>query len=118
MSPRAWTDRIQDILDAISEAQAFTEGLQFHEFERDLKTQRAVELNFIIIGEAAAHIPDSVMATNSDVPWRIMKAMRNQLVHAYFAIDPQIVWETARDDLPQLVEPLTRLLSSEEESSV
>ena len=60
MSPRAWRERIRDILDAVAEITAFTQGIAFDTFRYDTKTMRAVELDFIIIGEAASHIPEDV----------------------------------------------------------
>lgn len=110
MSPRAWTERVQDILEAIVEIQAFTHDMDFSTFRTDVKTIKAVQLNFIVIGEAASHIPDDVRATSSAIPWHLMRAMRNHLVHAYFSIDPHIVWDTVHNDLPPLLEPLTHLL--------
>jgi uncharacterized protein with HEPN domain len=61
MSSRGWRERIQDILDAIAEIEAFTEGMDFETFHHDQKTVRAVEMNFIIIGEAAASVPTETM---------------------------------------------------------
>lgn len=58
MSPRGWQDRVRDILDAIAEVQEFTRGMDFDTFKDDDKSIRAVEMNFIIIGEAANQIPD------------------------------------------------------------
>jgi len=60
MSPRSWRERIRDILDAIAEIKAFTQGIEFDAFRHDSKTIRAVELNFIIIGEATNHIPEAI----------------------------------------------------------
>jgi uncharacterized protein with HEPN domain len=57
MSSRAWRARVQDILDAVAEINAFTAGLIYAQFQRGLKTIRAVEMNFNVIGEAAAAIP-------------------------------------------------------------
>ena len=79
MSPRDWQDRIQDILDAIFEIQAFTQDMNFEAFQRDSKTIRAVEMNLIIIGEAAGEIPNEITETYSHVPWNLMRAMRNRL---------------------------------------
>jgi uncharacterized protein with HEPN domain len=76
------------------------------------KTVRAVELNLIIIGEAASRIPDDIQATYSEIPWSFMKAMRNRLVHAYFNVDAQILWDTVQDDLPTLKAALLLLLAS------
>jgi uncharacterized protein with HEPN domain len=71
---------------------------------------KAVQLNFIVIGEAAGHIPQAVQEAHPEVLWPLMRAMRNRLVHVYFSIDPHIVWNTIHNDLLPLVEPLKRLL--------
>ena len=65
----------------------------------------------MIIGEAANHIPDDVQEAHGDVPWVLMRAMRNRVVHIYFDVDPDILWDTVNNDLPKLVDPLKRLLS-------
>jgi uncharacterized protein with HEPN domain len=109
MSPRGWQARVVDILDAIAEIQMFTTDMDFASFQRDAKTQRAVELNFIIIGETAAQIPDEIEEQNPQIPWHLMRAMRNRLVHVYFEIDPTLLWDTIQNDLPPLV-PLLRAL--------
>lgn len=110
MSPRKWPRRIEDILDAIEEIQSFVQGLNYETFERDTKTTKAVAADLAVIGEAAGHIPDEIMAAHPSVPWMLMRAMRNRIVHVYFDVDPQIIWDTIRQDLPPLVEPLRRLL--------
>ena len=69
MSPRAWTERIRDILDAIAEIQAFTEGMNYESFTADARTIRAVELDFIVIGEAANQLPDDIEARYPEIPW-------------------------------------------------
>ncbi|MFT5368621.1 MAG: hypothetical protein ACI8V2_003587 [Candidatus Latescibacterota bacterium] len=115
MLSRPWTERIRDILDAIKEIQEFTNGMTFDVFELDQKTIKAVELNFIIIGEAANHISEEVRNQYNNVPWHLMRAMRNQLVHAYFSIEPRIIWDTVQDDLPSLIEPLSRLLADQKD---
>jgi uncharacterized protein with HEPN domain len=109
MSPRDWRERIQDILEAIAEIRSFTQGMDFDAFEADPKTLRAVELNFIIIGEAANQVPEDIQEANSTVPWMFMRAMRNRLVHVYFNVDPRLVWDTIQTDLPTLVDSLTTL---------
>jgi uncharacterized protein with HEPN domain len=103
---------VRDILSAITEIQGFVEGMSCDEFCADLKTLRAVTTGFIIIGEAAAQMPDDVVARHSSVPWSVMRGMRNTLVHAYFDIDPRIVWDTIQTDLPQLLDPLRTMLDS------
>ena len=114
MSPRAWTERIRDILDAIAEIQMFTQDMDFEGFQQDVKTLKAVTLDFIVIGEATNHIPDDIQEIHPGVPWHLMRAMRNRLVHVYFSVDPRIVWDTIQNDLPLLVPPLESLLQERE----
>ena len=110
MSTREWTERVQDILDAIGEINAYTAGMEFDAFQDDFRTIRAVELNLIIIGEAAGRIPDSVQRSHTEIPWSFLRALRNRLVHAYFDVDPQVLWDTIQNDLPPLTEPMLQLL--------
>jgi uncharacterized protein with HEPN domain len=116
MSVRSWRDRIEDILDALEEIQNFASGLRFEEFINDNKTLKAIVLDFIVIGEAANNIPDEVVAKHPEIAWHLMRGMRNRLVHAYYSIDEKIVWDTVRNDLPPLMEPLKRILEEEESS--
>jgi uncharacterized protein with HEPN domain len=109
MSPRDWKDFIQDSLDAIQEIFSFTAGMNFEAFRSDLKTIRAVELNFIIIGEAVNAIPDDVQEAYPEIPWHFMRAMRNRLVHVYFEVDARLVWDTIKNDLPPLFTALEKL---------
>lgn len=110
MSPRDWRDRIRDILDAIAEIQRFTRGLDYESFREDDKSIRAVEMNFIIIGEAANQIPEEIEEKYSAIPWNLMRAMRNRIVHVYFKIDDRLMWDTVQNDLPPLIPLLERLL--------
>ena len=112
MSAREWPDRVRDIIDAIAEIQFFTKGMNLDSFRADTKTVKAVELNFIIIGEASGAIPDEIRAANPAVPWQLMRSMRNRMVHLYFHIDPAILWKTVQDDLPLLLPHLENLLVS------
>ncbi len=82
-------------------------------FGNDPRTIRAIELDFIIIGEAANAIPDEVAAQYAHIPWMIMKAMRNRLVHVYFSVAPQILWETIQQDLPPVKILLNQLLDEQ-----
>ena len=110
MSSRKWQRRIEDILDAIAEIQSFSAGATLEQFKTDAKTLKAVAADLIIIGEAANHIPDDVQDAHKDAPWVLMRAMRNRVVHVYFDVDPDILWDTVHNDLPKLIDPLKRLL--------
>lgn len=110
MSPRDWQERIRDILDAIAEIQKFMRGLDFDTFCEDARSVRAVEMNFIIIGESANRIPAAVEEMYPAIPWDLMRAMRNRIVHDYFQIDEKLLWDTVQNDLPPLIPMLEKLL--------
>ena len=110
MSPGDWKERIRDILDAITEIQKFTRDMDFETFREDDKTIRSVETNFIIIGEAANQIPEEMEEKYSEIPWSLMRAMRNRIVHVYFQIDKKMMWDTIQNDLPPLIPELEKLL--------
>ena len=110
MSLRGWQDRIRDILDAIAEIQKFTRGMEYETFKEDDKSIRAVEMNFIIIGEAANQIPDEIEEKYTTIPWSLMRAMRNRIVHVYFKVDEKLMWDTVQNDLPPLIPELEKLL--------
>ena len=110
MSPRGWQDRIRDILDAITEIQKFTHGMDYETFKTDDKSIRAVEMNFIIIGEAANQIPEEIEEKYTGIPWNLMRAMRNRIVHVYFKVDEKLMWDTIQNDLPPLIPELEKLL--------
>jgi uncharacterized protein with HEPN domain len=110
MSPRNWRDRIRDILEAIAEIQKFTADMDYETFRKDDKSIRAVEMNFIIIGEAASQIPEEIEEKYPSIPWSLMRAMRNRIVHVYFNVDEKLMWDTVENDLPPLVPELEELL--------
>jgi len=106
---RTWSERVEDIIDAIERINSYVDDLDFDAFRNDQKTVDAVVRNLEVIGEASHHIPESVQRRTTTIPWREMRAMRNLISHAYFTVDVAIVWKTVRDDLPELL-PLFRVL--------
>lgn len=112
MSPeRRWRFRIRDILDAIELIYEYTSEMNYEQFINDPKTIDAVVRRIAIIGEAASHIPREIMSLNQDIDWHIMKGMRNVVIHEYFGVSKKIVWDTVKDDLPKIAQPLKQLLS-------
>lgn len=111
MSTRSPRERILDILEAIEEIQQFTAGMTFDQFQADRKTLKAVMADFAIMGEAAGHVPETLTQRYPTVPWPIMRAMRNRMVHVYFSVAPLVLWDTVQYDLPSLIEPLRQLLA-------
>lgn len=110
MSPRIWQDRVQDILDAMAEISGFLAGMTREQFLQDARTVKAVTADLSIIGEAATHVPDDIASAHPEVPWPLMKGMRNHLVHGYFRVDLQVVWDTCHNDLPVLPDLLKEIL--------
>ena len=98
-------DFLEHILEALRLIREYCEGLDRERFLADRKTQQAVVLNLLIIGEAATKIcneaPDFA-SSHPAIPWTQMRGMRNRLVHGYFDIDLNIVWDTVREALPDV----------------
>lgn len=115
MSPRRWQDRLRDIVAAVEEILAFAEGMDLKAFAADAKTQKAVLADIALIGEAARHVPPDIAEAHPEIPWRDMQDMRNFVVHAYFSVEPAIVWDTVTHDLPKLPQALRALIEQEGE---
>lgn len=113
MPSRNWQQRIEDILAAITDIQAWTSNKTQQDLETDRLLLRAVLYSFVIIGEAAANLPDTVQGAYSAIPWRLMKDMRNVTTHEYFQIDTQIIWRTIQTSLPSVKAQLEALLAQE-----
>ena len=101
--------KLADFLDHIAEASQlardYVAGMSKESFVKDRRTQQAVVLNLMTIGEAAARITidhKEFAAAHSQIPWTQMRGMRNRMVHGYFAVDLNIVWDTVHSSLPNL----------------
>jgi uncharacterized protein with HEPN domain len=93
---------IADIDDSIKAIEEFTNDIGYEYFVGDRKTYSATLREFIVIGEAIAHIPDDVKERFPDIEWRLIKDFRNFIIHEYFGVDPEIVWDAVRKELPLL----------------
>ncbi|WP_322042941.1 DUF86 domain-containing protein [Paraburkholderia sp. J67] len=102
---------IEHMLTAIARIREYTAPLSVQSFKATPMAIDAVVRNFEIIGEASRNImrvdPDFV-ARHGDIPWQDMYGMRNQMSHAYFAVDLDLVWQTIQRDLPELERALQR----------
>lgn len=106
-------NRLADYLRHVSEAAelacSHVEGMDKQEFLADRRTQQAVIMNVVIMGEAVTRMLQeygTFLDRHPQVPWRNMKGMRNRMAHGYFDIDLNVVWETVRTALPKLLEQL------------
>ena len=110
MTPLSQSDRIRlrHMLDAGNEALEFARGRTREELTSDRMFALALVKLIEIIREAAARVSPEGRAAVAGIPWRDVVAMRNVLVHGYFDIDLDLVWDTATEDLPALVDALER----------
>jgi len=113
VSPRDWRIRIHDILNAAQSIETYTEGMSFEEFTADSRTLDAVIRNLTVIGGSADHVPEEICLLYAEIPWQEMKGIRNVVVHEYFLVSPQIIWDTISIDLPQIIPSLKKLIEHE-----
>ncbi len=109
---RDWRFRVRDILAALASIETYTEGMDRGAFVADRRTRDAVLHNLMLAGESVRWIPDVILEAHPEVPWRLLRGVRNVVVHEYFGIDDAILWVTVRDDLPPLVGDLEAILRS------
>ncbi|MYD66362.1 MAG: DUF86 domain-containing protein [Chloroflexi bacterium] len=94
------------MLDAASEAVSFASGRTRTDLDEDRQLLLALVKDVEILGEAANAVTESARLELPDLPWQEIVAMRNRLVHAYFDINLDVVWQTVQRDLPMLIEQL------------
>jgi len=104
--------RLRHILDAAKEAVELARGVS----QQDLKSNRTLCLSLIYlianIGEASNYVSEKFRESHLDIPWRKMIGMRNKLIHGYFNVNLDIIWETVNEDLPQLIVQIEKLLDN------
>lgn len=109
MSTPRLPDYLQHIRLAAHQAETYIEGVALYEFMEDDLVQNAVRSTLITIGEAATRIinkyPDFV-AEHPEVPWYVMRGMRNQIAHGYFDIDYETVYDTVTQSIPEMLKVL------------
>jgi uncharacterized protein with HEPN domain len=114
------SDYVEHITQAASQACAFVEGFDRARFESDLRTQKAVVMSLFIVGEAAAKIMEGhkeFADRHSEIPWRSMRGMRNRIGHGYFDINLEVVWDTVKVALPELLQLLPAVLADANRSA-
>ncbi len=109
MSKRTPNLLLEDIIDAANKILDYTQELSFEDFCEDNKSIDAVCRNFEIIGEAANRLPDEFRVQNDGIDWHRIRGFRNRIVHEYFGVDLQILWNIKENHIQQLIEDITRL---------
>ncbi len=93
---------LEDILEAIGKIRTYTAGMSADSFGADDKTLDAVLRNLEVIGEAVKRIPDEVRSQHQQVEWKKIAGLRDILIHKYFGIDAEIIWDVVCNKLPEL----------------
>jgi len=104
---------IQDILESIKLIEDYAKGVDREEFldkDDNLQMKDAIIRRLEIIGEAVKNIPDDFKKDYPDIPWKQISGMRDILIHEYFGVNLERVWNTAKDDLPELKEVIIKML--------
>ena len=106
MNENRLPDYLEHMRQAASTARSFVDGMKKADFLADTRTQQAVILSLVIIGEVATKIMDrypEFAAQHPAIPWRNIRGMRNRIAHGYFDINVEVVWETVERALPDLL---------------
>ena len=106
--------RLQHILDAIIEIENYTLNIDFSGFIENSMMRFACIKQMEIIGEAGNHVSDENKAKFTNIEWTQLIGMRNIFVHEYFGVDPNLVWEIIKGDLPGLKEKIIEILNTME----
>ena len=113
MSERTDREFLSDIQEAIRRIGEYTVGMTYQAFLEDTKTQDAVIRNLEIIGEATKKLSKELRERHSHIPWKGMAGVRDRLIHHYFGVNLDIVWQIVTDELPGVASQLENILREE-----
>jgi uncharacterized protein with HEPN domain len=115
--PREYKAYLKDILDAIRKIENYTRNISFDDFVVDELIKDGVVRNLEVIGEAVKNIPVDIKDKKPEVEWKKIAGLRDILIHDYFGIDEDIVWDAVKNKLPELEEEINGILSEIEGAS-
>ena len=100
---------LKDMLDAISDIEVFISNITEAEFYKNKEKKYAVVRALEIIGEAAKNLSKELRAKHKEIPWKEIAGMRDKLIHWYFGIKLELVWETVENKIPELKNRLLKI---------
>jgi uncharacterized protein with HEPN domain len=109
---RQWRFYVEDMIGFCERVHSFTTGICKEDFLAEPMRYDATVRNIELIGEAATHVPLDVRQAVENIPWRMMIATRNQLIHGYAGIDDDVLWSIIQTDVPELLTTLSAFLSA------
>jgi uncharacterized protein with HEPN domain len=103
-------DFLLDIQDALQRILEYTTGMNWDTYLKDHKTQDAVIRNLEVIGEATKSLSDTLLSQHPGIPWRDMAGTRDRLMHHYFGVNQEIIWQIIEQDLPALKSQIEQVI--------
>jgi uncharacterized protein with HEPN domain len=100
---------ISDMLTCIEHIRLYTHDLSFDDFVPHYMAVEACLYNIQVIGEAVSYLPEDIKQSHPQIPWILIKGMRNRLIHEYFGTDLQMVWSVITDELPSFKTELEKI---------
>ena len=114
---RSNEELFKHIFDEIVFLESETRTISEEVFLKDEKTQRAFARSIEIIGEAVKNISSDVIIKYKEVPWRNIAGMRDKLIHGYFSVDYEIVWDVAKNIIPEFKNQLIKIMDTEKKKN-
>lgn len=109
-SERDYRDFLVDMAQYAEKGVRIIENIDFEDFQNNEEKVLAAVRIIEVIGEASKHIPSSIRNQYPQIPWSGVARMRDKLIHGYFGVDIEVVWETLQQDLPPMVDCLKRIV--------
>ncbi len=113
MSKRDPEILLEDILSALEKIRRYTSGMTREGFLADERTMDAVVRNLEIVGEAVRQLPEPFREAHPEIPWWQIAGMRNRIVHDYFGVDAEIVWQVVSASVPELERGLREIADNQ-----
>jgi len=104
---------LKHISDAILRIEDYTEGLKYEDFMKNNLVQAGVMREITVIGGAAKRLTRDIREKYSDIPWKKIAGMRDKLIHDYFGVDLDAVWDTVKKDIPLLKRQIEGVIEKE-----